>query len=456
MFLPNAVSRAAYRIDDLARHRRVWELYRGFQRSAAWSADEIERFQVLKLRELLTEAGRHSSYYATVLDEAGVRPEEIRSISDLARLPVLTREIVRSRQQEIRHRQLPARELLPNNTSGSTGSITRFWVDRECWRWRDAASLQVWERMDVPALSPTVNVWGASIDESRIVGLRNRVRQFLDNKRVISAFRLGDEDMERCFRFIARTRPRVLTGYASVIDSIATFVLKSGARWVPPEGFTVVTQAEMLYAEQRENIRRALGGRVLNLYGSRELGVIATECPACGNMHVLGERHIVELVPSNDGVGQRILVTDLQNRGFPFIRYEIGDLAAPDPEEPCARPHQRFGRVLGRSFAVIRSPEGKAVAGNFFSFLMRGCVPGTEDWQAVQTELDLVEIRVTPRGVITEAAREKVRDEVRRALGDSMRVILTESDRLAPLASGKRNFVSIAPGVRAGSPSELG
>jgi phenylacetate-CoA ligase len=441
MFLPTALSRTFHRLDDTVRRRGVWTLYRKLVETERWPKDRIRTFQLEKLRALLRHAAAHSPYYRDVLAGVGADAREIRTLGDLAALPLLTREIVRERGEDIRSRGIPARSLLPNSTGGSTGSNVRFWVDADCWRWRDATSLHMWDVMGLRAGMPTVLIWGSPMDERPAKRLRGRVRMFLDNKRFVSAYRIGDEEIEQIVAYIGRVRPRILHGYPSVLDMLATQVRRRRLAWPELPGLTVVSASESLYPEQRENIATTFAARVLNLYGCREVGLIAVECPA-GSLHIQEERLIVELLPSTDG-GHRVVITDLDNRGFPFVRYEIGDLAEPETAPcSCGRAHARLGSIGGRTFDVIRGPDGRAVGGTFWSLLLRTAAPSVETWQVVQSAPDLVEIRVTPREAVTSAAeQERIRDEVRSVLGREMRVEFRREARLDPLPSGKHRFV---------------
>ena len=65
--------------------------------------------------------------------------------------------------------------------------------------------------------------------------------------------------------------------------------------------------------------------KLVNMYGSEENNGIAIECP-CGTMHVLEDNVYIETIDNNsEGVGKAI-VTNLQNKVMPLIRYDIGDL----------------------------------------------------------------------------------------------------------------------------------
>ena len=67
--------------------------------SVTWSREQLEDYRNNKLRKLIAHCYENVPYYRRVMEERQVRPEEIRCAEDLDRLPVLTKDIVRSRAQ---------------------------------------------------------------------------------------------------------------------------------------------------------------------------------------------------------------------------------------------------------------------------------------------------------------------------------------------------------------------
>lgn len=446
MYLPQRVSRAFHRGDDIVRRRGVWKTYALLDESQWWPRERIEALQTEKARALIAHAAAQSPYYRGLFARIGFDPKALRAAGDMSALPALTKELARSHSEEIRPRETGGMKLLPNSTGGSTGANLHFWVDGDCWRWRDAIDLRLWDMIGVGQGAPSAYVWGSPMDQKAAGKLRQRVRFVLDNKRMFSAYRIGDDALTELTKSLGRIKPKVLFGYASVLDLIATRVGEGRLTWPLPPGLIVVSSAEALFPEQRRNIAQALGARVINLYGCREVGIVALECAEAGGMHLMEERVLVDVAPSEDGGPGRLLVTDLDNRGFPFLRYEIGDLGELDPT-PCAcgRSLRKLKTVAGRAFDVVRAPSGRAVGGTFWSLLLRTAVNGIENWQVLQLAPDRLEIRVTPRGVMNAQAQQRIRQEIATALGPELTVLIVESDRLEPLASGKHRFVVALP-----------
>jgi phenylacetate-CoA ligase len=442
MYLPPALSRAFHRSDDVLRRRGVWKTYELLRESQSWPRMRIEALQTEKARRLAARAAEGSPYYRELFRRIGLDPASLSAAEDLTALPLLTKDLARRHAAEIRPAERRGVKLLPNSTGGSTGSNLHFWVDGDCWRWRDAIDLRLWDMIGARPGAPAAYVWGSPMDEKAAGKLRQRTRFVLDNKRMFSAYRIGDDALVDLVARLGRLRPEVLFGYASVLNLIATRVAEGRLAWTLPAGLIVVSSAEALFPEQRRNIAETLGARVINLYGCREFGLVALQCAQGGGMHVMEERLLVEVVPAEDGGAGRLVVTDLDNVGFPFLRYEIGDLGAFDPT-PCAcgRSLRKLAAVEGRAFDVIRGPSGRAVGGTFWSLLLRTAVSGIENWQVVQHAADRLEIRVTPQGVLDAAARGRLRAEIASALGPGIEVEIVEARNLEPLPSGKHRFV---------------
>lgn len=75
--------------------RRARELYLELKQTEQWSRGALEELQLIKLQRLLQHAYSHVPYYRDAMDKAGIHPEEISSVGDLGRLPLLEKNDVR-------------------------------------------------------------------------------------------------------------------------------------------------------------------------------------------------------------------------------------------------------------------------------------------------------------------------------------------------------------------------
>lgn len=257
----------------------------------------------------------------------------------------------------------------------------------------------------------------------------------------LSAAEMSDEVMRRYAQALDRYEPELITGYASALALLARFMRRNGLRLHPPRG--IVSSAEALEEGDREEIESAFGARVFNRYGSREIGGIAQECEVHGGLHVNAEHVYLEVVdragnPCRPGETGEIVVTDLDNYVFPFIRYRIGDLgtAAHGPC-PCGRGLPLLARVVGRSFDVITTPDGRYLCLTTYRFWI-GDVRGIGGLQVIQHDLHTLELRIVADASFTEAERAKLEKRVRRHYGGPVAIRITPVNDIPAGESGKR------------------
>jgi phenylacetate-CoA ligase len=159
---------------------------------------------------------------------------------------------------------------------------------------------------------------------------------------------------------------------------------------------------------------------------------------------VQADHHLVELLDESGraGASGRVAVTDLHNHAMPFIRSLNGDLAtAAAGACACGRGLPRLAAIEGRSADVLRAPGGGRVPGVFFPHVMKD-VAGVERFQAVQTRLDEIRLRIVPReGFERGPCEDFVQREVRRAFGEGVRVVVETVADIPLTPSGKRRVV---------------
>src|SRR5262249_49016831 len=95
-----------------------------------WPADRLRANRDEALRALVKVAHREVPFYRSLLENAGLQPEDIRGAGDLCRLPAVTKQMLRAGYpaQTTRNTGQKAYEV---SSSGSTGMNFRLWEDAE-------------------------------------------------------------------------------------------------------------------------------------------------------------------------------------------------------------------------------------------------------------------------------------------------------------------------------------
>ncbi len=169
----------------------------------------------------------------------------------------------------------------------------------------------------------------------------------------------GNIDIRVIVELLRVFRPTGVITLPSIVVSIAEYVKAHG---IDLKIKKVCTGGEHLFKEARRFISEVLGAErfASTGYTTNDTGAIGYQCPYCegGVHHVHEDLHYMEILdedgnPCPPGVAGRIVVTNLQRRLMPTIRYEVGDLGRwIEGVCPCGRKTRRF-ELLGRSDDVL-------------------------------------------------------------------------------------------------------
>jgi len=426
---------------EVVRPKRMAAL-RHLEKTQWLSLEQIGEIQLEKLQTLLAHAYRHCPYYKSIFKEMGLVPEEIRSFADYARLPLLNKTKIRENASKILARNVGRRDALENSTSGSTGVTLDFFSDRKAADLTNALGLRAnrWTGWEIGQRQ--VTLWGASHDD-RTARFYGKIKyKILHRKLFLSSYGMSKENMIDYRYRINRFKPWLIEGYASALSLFAKFVKDYQLRIHQPRG--VISTAETLSPHQKKLIESVFHCQVFNRYGSREVSGIAQECEKQDGLHIFAEHVLVEVLDENDrpcppGKIGKIVVTDLDNFAFPFLRYDIGDLAAAtDRVCSCGRGLPLLAHVEGRVWDVIIGANGNRLIGTFW--LVSG-VRGIKQFQILQEEAGELVIKVVREPSFSEAEKQKLLKNARSSCGERMDIRLLLVDDIPQTESGKYHYV---------------
>ena len=407
-----------------------------------WDEARLKEFQLSRLRQLLTHAQTHVPYYQRLFAEIGFKAEEIHSVNDLIRLPFLDKPKIRANIEAMRSDV--AGPLARFNTGGSSGSPLIFYIGKERISHDVAAKWRATRWWGVDIGDPEIVVWGSPIELGR-QDIARTLRDYLLRTRLLSAFEMSEQKLDRFLDEILATRPKMLFGYPSALSHIARHAEAKGLR-VDNLGIHVAfVTSERLYEEQREQISRVFGCPVANGYGGRDAGFIAHQCPE-GGMHITAEDIIVEIVDAQGnalppGEAGEIVVTHLATRDFPFIRYRTGDIAVLGSEScTCGRILPLIKEIQGRSTDFLVARDGTIMHGLALIYILRD-LPQVSAFKIVQENLDLTRVLVTSETRLNPEVIKKIQSGFKARLGQGVAVAVEEVAEIPPEKSGKFRYV---------------
>ena len=404
-------------------------------------ASQIVEDQLSALQSLLRHATTNTQYYHKRFKEAGVTVESFKSVEDLQRLPLLTKDDIRAYKEQMIAGNIARERLVPRKTSGSTGVSVELYVDEDSSQWKRAVTI-AYDRWTGWDIGENVGaIWG---NPECFQNWRMNLRNTLLTRHIpLDTLKMSPENMRGYYHTLLKKKPVILFGHAHSLFLFARFLEENHLLGVRPKG--ILSTCMVLHEFERETIERFFGCRVTNRYGCEEVSLVGCECRE-GNMHLNCDTLIVEFLregqPVPAGEPGAIVVTDLTNYGMPFIRYKVGDVGILSKKTncPCGCQYPIMESLEGRVADYVVTPEGNYISGISLTENFAMHLPGVKQLQIVQERKDFLVLRVVRGESFSE---QTVRDIERLALerfGPGTHIALEYVASIQSETSGKYRF----------------
>lgn len=410
--------------------------------SQYWAPQQIQELRDRKLRHLVAHAYDEIAFYRRLLDERGVKPQSIEGVRDLPKLPVMTKEMFHAHWPKLRARDVPDSHVRIAQTGGTTGTPMRIARDNATGAWSRGCYVRGLAWAGLTLRHRRVRLFGGSlgIESTRRF---DRLRKWLSGDVFLPAFELGPHNVEDYVARIRRSGARFLIGYASACYLLATLVEAAGERL---SFKAVFPTAELCPQAWEDTIARVFSAQVLPYYGCGEVHSLGYSCPEGAGYHTCDEHAVIEVENDAGQVGFEgegaFLITDLDNRAMPLIRYRNGDAGEiAEPGCACGRSLGRIIRLDGRVNDMLLTTKGAKFSGVIATHSFR-LIDHVESYQVVQRAPGQAIVRIV-RGPRYDPALEepKVYSIFRKHLGEGSQVAIEYVTSIAKTPAGKARFV---------------
>ena len=438
----SVITNLVFPLQEKIKNHDTLALRKSMEESQWWPSDRMEIYRLARLRELLEKAGKNVPYYRDCFAGLGVDVRNINSLTDLQKLPFLTKAIIRS--QGDRMKSTVARDLARFNTGGSSGEPLIFFIGKERVSHDVAAKWRATRWWGVDIGDPEIVVWGSPIE----LGTQDRIRNIRDRlmrTELLPAFEMSEPNLDKFVARICERRPAMLFGYPSAISLIAAHAEKRGIRLDQLGVKVVFCTSERLYEHQREAITKAFACPVANGYGGRDAGFIAHECPD-GGMHITAEDILVEIVDDQGNVlpageSGEIVVTHLATSDFPFIRYRTGDIGTLDTHAcRCGRRLPLLRDIQGRSTDFVVAADGTVMHGLSLIYILRD-LPGMKGFKVIQESRQLTRVLLVTEPPFEESKIDSIVSGFKQRLGKDVEIDVQLTDSIPAEKSGKFRYI---------------
>ncbi|WP_243312017.1 phenylacetate--CoA ligase family protein [Fundidesulfovibrio agrisoli] len=415
--------------------------------------DQLRQLQLERLQSTLTRVARNVPYYRKAFAEAGIDPDDFRSISDLARIPFTTKAVLRD-AYPYGFFAVPLREVVRlHASSGTTGKATVVGYT--------AGDMKKWA-----SLVARVLVAGGVTREDVVqiafhFGLFTGGFGFQQGAEALGAALVpaSSGNTRRQIAIMQDFKTSVLVCTPGYALHLARVMEEMGVNANALNLRHGLFGAESWSEAARAQIEDRLKLTATDNYGVSEVmgPGVAGECLERNGLHISEDHFLVEVVdpatgePVAEGEEGELVITTLSKEAFPLIRFRTGDRTRLLPGAcPCGRTLARMARVSGRVDDMLILRGVNVFPGQIESILLE--IEGTTpQWRVVleseggldraTVELEVDENFVFDRMADQQRFLDTVKKRLTSGLGVGFEVRMTEHGSLNQEEGGKSRRV---------------
>ena len=322
--------------------------------------EEIETMPPEKIREMQSEklvrqvahVYKNVPYYRDLMDKKGVKPEDIKGIEDIHKLPFIEKSDLRE-TYPYGMLAVPLADCVRiQSTSGTTGRrVIAYYTQHDVDLWEDCCARAIIavgaDREDVVQVSYG---YGLFTGGPGLNGGSHKVGSL--------TLPMSSGNTERQLQFMMDMQATVICCTPSYAAYLGESLKEAG---YTPDQIPLkagIFGAEPWTQEMRRNIEATLGIKAYDIYGLTEISGpgVSFECSAQAGMHVNEDHFYAEIINPEtgetlaDGEKGELVFTCLDKEAFPLLRYRTRDICVLNREKcSCGRTHVRMAKPMGRS-----------------------------------------------------------------------------------------------------------
>lgn len=385
--------------------REFSKTYYFLQNTLDYSPQMLKDHQFYTLRKTIANAYDNVPYYHRLMVDYGVK-RVIDSPSDIKKLPVLTKQIVKDNFNDLINKNYNGSPLT-FKTSGSTGEKFEFLGDDNLYKREAAFVLR------------SFNLHRASMYDERTVWVRRYAPKAGDpisytdyelNRTYLSPFNISADTIKSYVEEINNTKARTLVTYPSLANFMA---LKMQEQDLYFDNITSIHCAsEMVLPEWRKNVEKYLGVKLYAHYGMMEKVSFFSN-------FMNDDRYAENLEYGYTEIENgEVIATGFLNDVMPFIRYTPGDRAIVDKSgDNFLSLPITVKDFIGRSTDMIETADGRKLAGvNFYTMMYK--IPGVEMFQIVQKTINDIEVSYVPSNKYSSKTNSQIKQGMVDRIGE--------------------------------------
>ena len=405
--------------------------YRQIKRMNSWTSQEIRDWQTDQIQKLIAHVYNHTRYYREVMDGLGLKPQDIKTLDDFQKLPVLTRDIIKKRFEDLIPDNI---DLYPHRncaTGGSTGEPIKYLCGESTWGFVTAMKIFSWQQCGYHYGDRFVSLGCSSLFPVNKKSLVSEIYFRLRNTIPLNGMNMDDETCARYMEIIRKKNVRFIYGYATAIYLLAKYCRDNHVSW---QFRAVFPSSEKLTPLYRQIISETWDAPVFDCYGSRDGGNTAYELEP-GIYHV----GYATWFEASDKEPSTLYSTNLIDFSFPTIRYANCDEVLMWNHSVKSRYNgQLLKEVIGRTSDIISFENGHRLTTTGFGIMFRGF--NVESFRIKKNGPMSILVQIKKKDTFSDEEHDLLYATMKKHVGEGVDVIIESVDKFEPLPNGKRSF----------------
>ncbi|AWO75766.1 phenylacetate--CoA ligase [Geobacillus thermoleovorans] len=313
---------------------------------------ELEAIQLVRLRATAERVYERVPFYRQRFDEKGVKPEDIRTLEDVRKLPFTTKRDLRDHYPFGLLAVDLSQCVRVHASSGTSGKPTVVaYTKQDIERWADIVARAIVIAGGKPG-DVIHNAYGYGLFTGGL-GLH-----YGSERLGAVTVPVSGGNTDRQVMIIEDFQPTVICATPSYVLNIAERMKELGKDPRQTSLKYGIFGAEPWSEEMRRTLEETFDMKACDIYGLSEVigPGVAMECHEAQNgLHIAEDHFLVEVIdpktlePVAEGEEGELVFTSLTKEAFPVIRYRTGDIASVTRERcACGRTTARMSRVKGR------------------------------------------------------------------------------------------------------------
>jgi phenylacetate-CoA ligase len=411
---------------------------------------KLKKFSGKNLRKSWSMFIINNEFYRNYFESVNLTPDDIKKPEDMLKLPIVEKKILRNYFEKIISKNVNKDDHILSCTSGSSGEPFSFYLDtiRETPNTYMSFVLNK-ESLGIQPFKKINEIIIKANPINEVKDLKRKVQRSWSDyiKYLIFSEHIGirstniqSKNANNIKKIIENNNIKGIYGVSSTILSLARYFSTINSKI---DIKYIIAMGEGLLPQQKQYISKIFNCPVYMDYGASECIRTGFECKYQNGYHMDIYNYYFEFLKKdgdyahNQETGE-IVVTNLNNYVFPFIRYRVGDTAVvTDRMCKCGINYPLVEKISGRKADIIRTPNGIDIPVSLFAAIFEHFQEYVWQYQVINEGKGRLLVKIVPTENFNEKNRMDIEEQIYNLIDKSMKVEVIPVKEIAAEKSGK-------------------